>query len=103
MLIVTTLVMAQFLLLSFWRKTLVVSLAVPFSVLKNGLRIFVIAMLGTRVDPGYLNGRLHHQGGIIFFGIALVSVMVLLWLLRRGEHAASPLGFKPLNVRATGH
>lgn len=88
MLVVTTLVMAQVLLLSLWRKVLVVCLAVPFSVLKNGLRIFVIAMLGTRVDPGYLNGRLHHQGGIIFFGLALGAITALLWLLRRGERLA---------------
>jgi exosortase len=98
MLIVTTLVMAQVLLFSFWRKALVVCLAVPFSVLKNGLRIFVIAMLGTRVDPGYLNGRLHHQGGIIFFGIALGGIFVLLWLLRRKEHLALSAHPEPLNA-----
>jgi exosortase len=90
MLIVATLVMAQALLFSFWRKVLVVGIAVPFSVLKNGLRIFVIASLGTRVDPGYLNGRLHHQGGILFFGVALSGILVLLLLLRKGELRALP-------------
>lgn len=102
MLIITTLVMAQLLLLSFWRKAVVVSLAVPLSVLKNGLRIFVIAMLGTRVDPGYLNGQLHHQGGIIFFGIALGVIFVLLLLLRRHEHLVSDSRSGLLNVQPSG-
>ena len=85
MLLVTTLVLAQVLLISPWRKILAVSIAVPLSIAKNGLRIFVIAMLGTRVDPGYLTGRFHHQGGIIFFSIALTCMFALLWLLRRGD------------------
>jgi exosortase len=85
MLLVTTMVLAQLLLRSPWRKALVIALAVPLSVAKNGLRIFTIAMLGTRVDPGYLTGRLHHQGGIVFFAIALVGVFLLLWILRCAE------------------
>ena len=92
MLVVATMVIAQLLLRSPWRKALLVALAVPLSVAKNGLRIFTIAMLGTRVDRGFLNGRLHHQGGIVFFAIALVLVFLLLWLLRRTEdHSAFPL------------
>jgi len=85
-LLVTTMVLAQLVLRSPWRKTLVIALAVPFSVAKNGLRIFTIAMLGTRVDPGFLTGRLHHEGGIVFFSIALVVIFLLLWILRRAEN-----------------
>ena len=103
MLVVTTLVMAQFLLRSFWRKAVVLSVAVPLSVIKNGLRIFIIAMLGTRVDPGYLTGRLHHQGGVIFLALALGGTFVLLWLLRRGENPATASRLKPLHPSATGN
>lgn len=85
MLLVTTVVLAQLMLRSPWRKALLIGLAVPLSVAKNGLRIFAIAMLGTRVDRGYLTGRFHHQGGIIFFAIALFIIFALLWVLRRGE------------------
>ena len=85
MLFVTSMVLAQLLLRSPWRKALVIVLAIPLSVAKNGLRIFTIAMLGTRVDPGYLTGRLHHQGGIVFFAIILAAVFALLWILRKGE------------------
>jgi len=85
MLVVTTLVLAQLLLRSPWRKALVVAVAIPLSVAKNGLRIYTIAMLGTRVDPGFLTGRLHRQGGVIFFAIALAAIFLLLWFLRRSE------------------
>jgi len=85
MLIVTTMVLAQLLLRSPWRKALMIFVAIPLSVAKNGLRIFAIAMLATRVDPGFLTGRLHRQGGIIFFLIALAVTFLLLWILRRGE------------------
>jgi exosortase len=85
MLLVTTMVLAQLLLRSPWRKALVITVAIPLSVVKNGLRIFVIAMLATRVDPSFLTGRLHREGGVIFFLIALGVVFLLLWLLRRGE------------------
>ena len=87
MLIVTTMVLAQLLLRSPWRKALIILVAIPLSVAKNGLRIFTIAMLVTRVDPSFLTGRLHRQGGIIFFLIALAAIFVLIWILRRGEEA----------------
>jgi exosortase len=85
MLIVTTMVLAHLFLRSWWRKALLVAAAIPLSVAKNGLRIFTIAELGTRIDPRFLDGKLHHNGGIIFFGIAVVAVAVLLWILRRTE------------------
>lgn len=85
MLMVTTLVLAQLFLRTWWKKLLVVAAAVPLSVLKNGFRIFVIAELGTRVDAGFLTGRLHHHGGIVFFGLAVVLECVLLFLMQRTE------------------
>jgi exosortase len=92
MLLVTTMVLAQILLRSRWRKALVIAAAIPLSVAKNGLRIFTIAMLATRVDPGFLTGRLHHQGGIIFFLIALAAIFLLLWILRRSEEEKPEIG-----------
>ena len=88
MLLVTSMVLAQVLLRSPWRKASVIAVAVPLSVAKNGLRIFTISMLGTHVDPGYLTGRLHHQGGIVFFAVALATVFGLITLLKRGERSA---------------
>jgi exosortase len=91
MLLVTTMVLAQVLLRSPWRKALVVLFAFPLTVAKNGLRIFTIGMLATRVDESFLTGRLHRQGGIIFFLVALGLIFLLLWGLRRGERAVGTL------------
>jgi exosortase len=88
MLLVTTAVLVQILLRSPWRKVFVVCLAIPLSVAKNGLRIFTIAMLGTRVNPGYLTGRLHHQGGILFFAIALLGIFSALAFFQKQESAS---------------
>ena len=85
MLIVTTMVLAHLFLRSWWRRALLIAAAIPLSVAKNGLRIVTIAELGTRIDPGFLNGKLHHNGGIIFFGIGVVAVVLLLWLLRQTD------------------
>lgn len=84
-LVVITIFFAELFLRSTWRRALLVAIAIPLSVAKNAVRIFTIAELGTRVDPGYLNGRLHHHGGIVFLSLAVAVVVLLLWLLRRGE------------------
>lgn len=87
MLVVTTMVLAHLFLRSWWRKALLIAASIPLSVAKNGLRIFTIVELGTRVDPRFLTGQLHHQGGIIFFGVSVIAVGALLLLLRRTEIA----------------
>ena len=89
MLVVMTMVFAQLFLRTSWRKWLVILLAVPVSVAKNGLRIFTIAMLGTRVDESYLTGRFHHQGGVVFFAIGLGGIFLVLWILRRSERKSA--------------
>lgn len=89
MLLVTTMVLAHLLLKTPWRKVLLVLVAVPLSVAKNGLRIFTLSMLGTHVDRGFLTGRLHHDGGIVFFLFALATVALLLWFLRRSEQISA--------------
>jgi exosortase len=85
MLVVTTMILAHLFLRSWWRKALLIAAAIPLSVAKNGLRIATIAELGTRIDPGFLSGKLHHNGGILFFGLSVVTVGALLWVLRRTE------------------
>jgi exosortase len=95
MLVLTTMVLAQLELRSFWRKLLIVAVAIPLSVAKNGLRIFTIAMLGTKVDPGFLTGRLHRHGGVVFLLIALLVIFLLLWILRKEERRSAASGLAP--------
>ena len=101
MLVVTSMVLAHLFLRSFWRKATVVLVAIPLSIVKNGIRIFTISMLGTRIDPGFLHGNLHHNGGILFFLLALFAVLLLMWLLNRGENKSGqtvPQGQQSANV-----
>jgi hypothetical protein len=46
-------------------------------------------MLGTRIDPGFLHGSLHHNGGILFFLLALFVVLLWMWWLNRGENRSN--------------
>lgn len=87
MLLVTTMVLTHVFLKTSWRKTLVILFAIPLSVAKNGVRIFILAMLGTKIDRRFLTGRLHHDGGIVFFILALLAILAFLWCLRKGERA----------------
>jgi exosortase len=85
MLLITGLILAHLFLRSLWSKITFVLIIVPFSVAKNAIRIFALTMLAMYVDPGFLSGRLHHQGGIVFFLIALGGLLLSLWILQRAE------------------
>ncbi len=85
MLLLTGLIMAHLFLRSFWSKVIFVLFIVPFSVIKNAIRIFTLSMLAMYVNPGFLYGRLHHEGGIVFFLIALGGLLLLLGILQRVE------------------
>jgi exosortase len=89
MLVVTSMVLAHLLLRSLWGKSLVVLAAIPLSIAKNGLRVFTLSMLGAYVEPAVFQSRLHREGGILFFIIALVALAILLWVVRRTESVSS--------------
>jgi exosortase len=85
MLLVTTMVLAHLFLGSIWRKIILVLAMIPLSVAKNAVRIVTLSMLGTHINPSFLNGPLHHQGGIVFFLIALAVVILLIKVLRHNQ------------------
>src|SRR5438874_2299027 len=101
MLLVASMVLAQVSLRSPWSKAAVIAVTVPLSIAKNALRIVALSMLGTRVDPGFLTGRLHHRGGIVFFMIPLTVLVLLLWILRRAEERRAPLELNPVKLQQT--
>jgi exosortase/archaeosortase family protein len=79
-------VLAHLLLRSAWAKGLVIVAAIPLSIAKNGFRIFTLGVLAVYVDPSFLHGRLHHQGGIVFFLVFLAAYLILLRLVGWLEH-----------------
>jgi exosortase len=82
-LFITSLLAAQLFLRGPWRKALFVIVGFPLAIVKNAIRIVSLTLLAVRVDPSFLTGRLHHQGGIVFFLLALALLAPFLQLLRR--------------------
>ncbi len=89
-LLISSMVLAQLLLHTKWRKTIVILVAVPLSVAKNAVRIFTLSMLGVHVNRGFLTGRLHHEGGVVFYTGALGVIFLLIsWLQRQEANSRS--------------
>jgi exosortase len=84
-LLILALLVAHFRLRSFWKKALFLACGLFLMILKNGIRIVSLTLLAMHVDPSFLYGKLHHQGGIVFFLLSLLLLAPLLWLLQRGE------------------
>jgi exosortase len=82
-LFISSFVLAHLFLKSWWQKVLLPILAIPLSVAKNGLRIFTLSMLGMYVNPGFLTGKLHHHGGIVFFAVGFAILLAVIWLFQR--------------------
>jgi exosortase len=82
-LFITCLLAAHLYLRTGWKKWLLVLLCFPLSLLKNGIRIATLTLLAIYVNPSFLTGSLHHQGGFVFFFLALVILLpMFLWMAR---------------------
>jgi exosortase len=85
-LFITCLLAAHLYLRTGWKMFLFVLLSLPVSVLKNGIRIATLTLLSIYVNRSFLAGRLHREGGFVFFLIALLILCpVFLWLERSDQ------------------
>lgn len=84
-LFITSIMAGKFFLVTGWKRCLLAFVVFPIAILKNGLRIVTLSLLGSYVDERILSGSLHKQGGIPFFLLAVSFLFVVLWLLRRSE------------------
>jgi exosortase len=84
-LVVTALIVQHFRLRSGWTKAVFVLAVVPLAIAKNAVRIFTLSMLAIKVDPGFLNGRLHREGGIVFYLLAVAGLLIGLRVLQTVE------------------
>jgi exosortase len=89
-LFITCLLAARLFLRTPWKRILLISLAIPLAILKNGIRIVTLTLLSIYVNPSFLTGRLHHQGGFVFFLFALAMLAPVLKLLEKSEHDPRP-------------
>lgn len=86
-LLLTSLLAGDMFLKRRWNKILLVIAILPVAVLKNGIRIVSLSLLASHVDPTFLTGQLHNEGGFVFFLLALVLLAPLFVYLRRSETA----------------
>ena len=95
-LLLTSLLAGHLFLQKRWTRTALIVAVLPMAILKNAIRIVALTLLSIHVDPGFLTGQLHHEGGVVFFLLAL-ALMVPILLLLRGFESARP---SPARARA---
>lgn len=84
-LFITCLLAAHLFLRTKWKMLVFVLLAFPLAIVKNGIRITTLTLLSVYVNPGFLTGRLHRQGGFVFFFLALAILAPVLIFLQKSE------------------
>jgi exosortase/archaeosortase family protein len=84
-LLILALLVAHFSFRPFWKKLAFVVAGLCMMLVKNGIRIATLTLLANYVNPSFLTGSLHHQGGIVFFLIGLALLVPVYWGLRKGE------------------
>ena len=88
-LIIIAVLISHFSFAKFWKKVVFVAAGLLMMIVKNGVRIATLSLLAKYIDPEFLFGRLHHEGGVVFFLIGLILLAPVYWLLRRGDSLAA--------------
>jgi exosortase len=91
-LFITGLLVGHFLLRSLPAKACLSVLTVPIAIFTNAVRIVTIWFLAVRVDPDFLHGSLHQNGGILFSLLSLALLLISLYWLRKLEARRFPSG-----------
>jgi len=73
-----------------WKKVAFLVCAMLVMIVKNGIRIVTLTLLAMYVDPSFLFGKLHRQGGIVFFLLGLLLLVPIYLALQSGESPARP-------------
>jgi exosortase len=83
--LILSLVAGHLLLKTTWKRIALVLIAIPIMIFKNGVRIATLTLLSIHVNPDIIQSRLHREGGIPFFILALVLIYPFLTMLMRSE------------------
>lgn len=84
-LVTSSILAANLFLKTTWRRFVLVAIVIPLGILRNGFRIFVIGLLCVHVGPQMIHSLIHRRGGPLFFVVSLVPLLLVLWLLRKGD------------------
>jgi exosortase C (VPDSG-CTERM-specific) len=88
-LFITSLVGSYLFFRSNTHRALLTVAIIPIAIVRNGLRIFTIAMLCVHVSPDMINSWIHKRGGPFFFALSLIPFFALLIYLYRRERAVT--------------
>jgi exosortase len=97
--LILALLAAHLYLRSIWKQALFILSSLFIMIVKNGVRIATLTILSLYANPSFLYGRLHHEGGVLFFMLGLLLLAPILWLLGRSETSAN----KGVDVSGTTH
>lgn len=84
-LVASSILAANLFLNTTWRRLALIAIIIPLGILRNGFRIFVIGLLCVHVGPQMIHSLIHRRGGPLFFVVSLVPLLLVLWLLRKGD------------------
>ena len=98
-LLVLAILVGHFFLRTWWKQLVFVLVGFAVMIVKNGIRIVTLTVLATYVDPGFLYGNLHREGGVVFFMIGLLLMVPVFWLLQAGEESPN---LQPAKLSAPG-
>jgi exosortase len=84
-LLITCILAAHLYLRTSWKALFFVLLSLPMSVVKNGIRIVTLTLLSLYVNPDFLRGNLHRDGGFVFFLLALLMLSPVFVALERSD------------------
>jgi exosortase len=91
--LILALLAAHFYLRSLWKQAIFIVCSLLIMIVKNGVRIATLTVLALYVNPSFLFGRLHREGGVVFFLLGLFLLVPVLWfLVRRESPASTPSG-----------
>jgi exosortase C (VPDSG-CTERM-specific) len=81
-LFLTSLVAGNLFLTKTWSRILLVLFVIPLGIIRNGFRVWSIATLCIHFGPQMIHSVIHRRGGPVFFILALIPVLLLVWWLR---------------------
>jgi exosortase len=85
-LFITCLLVAHLYLRTPWKILVFMLLVFPLTIVKNAIRIVTLTLLSIHVSPDFLHGRLHREGGLVFFLIGLLLLFPVFLVLEKSEH-----------------
>lgn len=82
---------ASFLFLkSPWKRSIFVFLVIPIGILRNAIRIIILALQCYHVGPEEINGWFHRHGGQPLFAVTLIPLFATLYFFWRSEQGKTP-------------